>query len=152
MESNLFTHSTSALENLLTQVKPEEFSLFLKECDTDLIWSERPFTEYMRKIFREKVIRQQDVFIAADLPDHYGYKLISGEKHTTQRDTVIRICLSAHFQLEEAQMALILYGVAPLYCRFPRDAAIMLAFLNGIYDIHEVEAILKDNNLLSFVT
>ena len=51
--------------------------------------------------FKEKGILQQDVFLAADLPERYGYKLISEQKHTTQRDTILRLCLAARFDEDE---------------------------------------------------
>lgn len=106
----------------------------------------------MREKFREKGIMQQDVFLAADLSERYGYKLISEEKHTRQRDTILRICLAAEFHLDEVQEALILYGMALLHCRIPRDMAFIVAFKNRIYDIHEVDAILRENNLPPFLT
>lgn len=31
----------------------------------------------------------------ADIPERYGYKLLSGEKHTRQRDVILRICYAA---------------------------------------------------------
>ena len=31
----------------------------------------------------------------ADIPERYGYKLLSGEKHTRQRDVILRICCAA---------------------------------------------------------
>lgn len=91
------------------------------------------------------------MFIAADLSDRYGYKLISEQKHTVRRDIILRICLAAEFHLDEAQEALILYGMAPMYERFPRDAAFIVAFNNRIFDIHDVETFLRDNGLPSFL-
>jgi len=95
---------------------------------------------------------QQNVFLAADMSERYGYKLISGQKHTTERDTIIRLCLAAEFLLDEVQEALILYGMAPLYAKLPRDAAFIIAFSHRIYDIHDVDAILRENNLPPFLT
>ena len=34
----------------------------------------------------------------------------------------------------------------------PRDAAFIVAFNNRIYDIHDVDAILRENNLPPFLT
>ena len=115
-------------------------------------FSSRPFTDYMRMKFQEKDISQQNVFLAADLPERYGYKLISGEKRTLQRDVILRICLAAEFRLEEVQEALVLYGMAPLHARIPRDCAFIVAFSNRIYDIHDVDAILRENDLPPFLT
>ena len=116
-----------------------------------LIRGERPWAAYMRAKFREKDVLQQEVFLAADLSERYGYKLIAEEKHTTQRDVILRLCLAAHFRLDETQEALILYGMAPLLGRIPRDAAFIVAFQNRIYDIHDVDAILRENDLPPFL-
>ncbi len=142
---------TSMQEHLL-QIKPDEFPAFLSQHVDSLIKSDRPFTDYMRVKFREKGITQQNIFLAADLPERYGYKLISGEKRTEQRDVIIRICLAAEFHLDEVQEALCLYGMAPLHYRIPRDMAFIVAFNNRIYDIHDVDAILRANDLPPFLT
>ena len=56
---------------------------------------------------------------------------------------ILRLCLAARFRLEEVQEALILYGMAPLHGRFPRDAALMVAVQNGVFDLREVNALLE---------
>ena len=143
---------TAHLMEQLLQAKPEEFTNFLALHESAMIRSKRPFTDYMRRIIQKKGMTQQNVFLAADIPERYGYKLISGQKHTTERDTIIRLCLAAEFKLEEVQEALILYGMAPLYEKLPRDAAFIVAFNNRIYDIHDVDAILRENDLPPFLT
>lgn len=44
------------------------------------------FGDYFRDVLLTKSITQQTVFLNADIGEKYGYKLISGEKHTKQRD------------------------------------------------------------------
>ena len=114
-------------------------------------FSTRPFTDFMRQTFREKKLSQKEIFIRADLDDRYGYKLISGEKQTLQRDTILRICLAAEFTLGETQEALVLYGMAPLYHRIRRDTAFIVAFCNGVYDIHDMDRILRENDMPPFL-
>ena len=140
------------LSEQLVSITLGELPGFLARHESEMIRSNRPFTDYMRKKLREKGISQQNAFLAADLPERYGYKLIAQLKHTVKRDTIIRICLAAEFYLEEVQEALILYGMAPLYGRIPRDAAFIVAFCNRIYDIHDVDAILRENDLPPFLT
>ena len=142
----------AGLQEMLLQIRPEAFPEFLAEHGDEMIRSSRPFTEFMRARFREKGLLQQDVFLAANLPERQGYRLISGEKHTNNRDVILRLCLAARFRLDEVQEALILYGMAPLDARFPRDAAFMLAFHNRIFEIYEVDAILRASNLPPFLT
>ena len=83
------------------------------------------------------------MFLAADLSENYGYKLIAEEKHTQKRDTILRLCMAARFRLEEVQEALILYGMAPLYGRLTRDAVLTVAIQNGIYDLCAVNRLLE---------
>ena len=139
-------------EEQLLQLTLAEFPAFLERQEANLIRSDRPWADYMRAKFREKGVLQQHIFLAADLPERYGYKLIAEKKHTTQRNVILRLCLAAEFLLDETQMALILYGMAPLCGRIPRDAAFIVAFQNKIYNIHEVDAILRENDLPPFLT
>ena len=139
-------------EEELLRVTPAEFPAFLRRQEGKLIRGEKPWAAYMRAKFREKDVLQQEVFLAADLSERYGYKLIAEEKHTTQRDVILRLCLAAQFRLDETQEALILYGMAPLLGRIPRDAAFIVAFQNRIYDIHDVDAILRENDLPPFLS
>lgn len=106
-----FEEVNKSLNATITQLSPDELPQYLSQQE----FSRRPFTDFMRQTFRKKKISQKEVFIRADLDDRYGYKLISGEKQTQQRDTILRICLAAEFTLVEAQEALVLYGMAPLY-------------------------------------
>ncbi len=143
---------TATMMEQLLQTTPEEFPAFLLQHKSGLIRSKRPFTDFIRKTIKKKGMTQQNVFLAADISERFGYKLISGQKHTTERDTIIRLCLAAEFCLEEVQEALILYGMAPLYAKLPRDAAFIVAFSHRIYDIHDVDAILRENDLPPFLT
>ena len=92
-------------------------------------------------------ITQQIVFLKADIPERYGYKLLSGEKHTRQRDVIIRICYAAELTLQQTQRALRKYGMPELYAKVPRDALIMIAFNERPGSIIEVNTLLKTNNL-----
>lgn len=145
--------TTMNLAEQLVKITPEEFPEFLARNESELIRCKHPFAGYMRKKLREKDITQQNLFLAADLSERYGYKLISEQKHTVKRDVIIRFCLAAKFNLEEAQEALLLYKMPELYWRFPRDAAFIVAFSNKIYDIHQVDSmLLRKNNLPPFLT
>ena len=138
---------SKTLNAATVQLSPAELPAYL----ASQTFSLRPFTDFMRKTFHEKRITQKEIFIRADLDDRYGYKLISGEKQTQQRDTILRICLAAEFTLGEAQEALVLCGMAPLYEKIRRDIAFIVAFSNRIYDIHDVDAMLRENDLPPFL-
>ena len=137
--------TTDALDDILKDCRPETAGQFLAEQKARMAESEKPFAAYMRKTLRHKKIRQQDVFLAANISEGYGYKLISEEKHTVQRDVIIRLCLAAHFTLNEAQRALKLYGMSELYSRVCRDAVLIIAFNSGVYEIDSVDDMLVKN-------
>ncbi len=94
---------------------------------------------------KENRVLQQNVFLAADISENYGYKLIAEEKRTRQRDVILRLCLAAQFRPEEVQEALLRYGMAPLWWRFPRDAVLLAAFGSGVYDLEKVNALLQQH-------
>ena len=74
---------------------------YLKEHADSIMRSDRPFSKYMRAVIRKKGLKHRDVFLWADIPERYGYKLTSEEKRTRQRDVILRICYAAEFTLDE---------------------------------------------------
>ena len=83
----------------------------------------------------------------ADIPERYGYKLLSGEKHTRQRDVILRICYASELTLKETQRALRKYGMPELYAKISRDAMIMIAFNERPGSIIDVNALLKEHGM-----
>lgn len=139
--------STFELENILKGTHYKNINNYLKENENELLDESKEFSKYMRNLIKVKNIRQQDVFIQADIPERYGYKLLSEEKRTKQRDVILRICYASNFTLEETQKALKIYGMPQLYARIPRDAILMIAFNEHPGSIIEVNQLLKDNKL-----
>lgn len=147
LENETWVQAEVRLREELLRFRPEDLGLFLDREKEHLIAGPHPFADYMRDRLRKKGILQQEVFLAADLPERYGYKLLSGQKRTRQRDVILRLFLAAKFTPEEADAALILYGMAPLSARLPRDAAFLVALQNRLFDIHAVDALLRENSL-----
>lgn len=141
------TKTTEELEKVLGNTHINETSKYLSENAEELLDSERPFADYMKKIIKEKNLMQQDIFLKADIPDRYGYKLLSEEKRTKQRDVILRLCYAAELTLEETQKALKIYGMPELYARVPRDAVLMIIFNNRPGSIIDVNAYLKKNGV-----
>ena len=139
--------TTSRLDAILKNAKPQNVEEYLEEHSDDLITEKKAFAAYMRKLIRDKNLKQQDVFIASDIPERYGYKLIAEDKHTINRDIIIRLCLGAQFSLKEVQRALKLYGMSPLYARIPRDAVLIIAFNSRLYEMAEVDSLLEQHNM-----
>ncbi len=151
MKKESYEQGSRRLNEDLLSVGPDELADFLERHREDLSTSPHPFTDYMRMKFREKGVLQQNVFLAADLSENYGYKLIAEEKHTRQRDTILRLCFAARFRLEEVQEALILYGMAPLHGRLARDAVLTVAVQNAIYDLCAVNRLLQSCGLAPLI-
>lgn len=134
--------TTNILTDILTQTNPDQLNDYFDTQSNKLITEERPFTTYMREMFHKKRIKQQDVFSAADISLGYGYKLISEEKKSKQKDVILRLCIAARFDLNETQHALQLYGMAPLYPKFQRDSVLIVALNHGIHEIDKVNEML----------
>lgn len=140
--------TTNSLTNVLRKTKPERIDEYLRNNSGELLNGDHPFSVYMKNCIKEKGLQQKDVFLAADISDGYGYKLLSEEKHTKQRDMILRLCLGAKLTLEETQRALKIYGMSPLYSRLPRDAVIIVAIESGIYEISQLNQLLAEHNEL----
>ena len=139
--------STDELEKILGSTHINEVSAYLKSNEESIISNEYAFHEYISKLIKLKNLRKQDVFLAADVPEKYGYKLLSGEKHTKQRDVILRLCYASELTLEETQKALKLYRMPELYAKIPRDAMIMIAFNERPGSIIDVNSFLKNNGM-----
>jgi len=137
----------NTLEERLKGLRMQDIEQFLEDNKKEMLKEERAFADYMRAKIKEKGLSQQDVFLKADIPERYGYKLISQEKHTKQRDIIIRICYAAGFTLDETQRALHLYQMPELFPEFARDAMIMVAINDRPGSIIELNMMLKRNGM-----
>ncbi len=139
--------STTALDGVLKQLEPDGIDAYLNAYTSDLVHEEHPFSGYMRGLIRAKNLTQREVFERADLPDRYGYRLLTQEKNTKQRDYILRLCFGARLSLEESQRALKLYGMSELYARIPRDAVLMIALNREMYEIEAVNDLLISHGM-----
>lgn len=139
--------STRELENVLRKTHISEIHDFLKENSESILSEDRPFSNYMKMKLKEKGLKQQDVFLFADIPERYGYKILSEEKRTRQRDIILRLCYAAKLTLDETQQALRIYKMPELYVKIPRDAILMVCFNERPGSIIDVNAYLIQNNI-----
>lgn len=144
--------STEELEHILGQTSTAGIGDYLEQNAGSLLNETKPFSAYMHEMLRKYAKTQQEVFLQADFPERFGYKLLSEEKRTKQRDYIIRICYAMGMTLEETQKALTLYGMAPLYARIPRDAVLMIAFNRHRGTILDVNALLSSHKLPTLKT
>ena len=139
--------STKELENALGSTHVSDFEKFYHENRDDMNMEMDSFSVYIKDLLRAKGLTQQKVFLLADIPERYGYKLLSGEKHTKQRDVILRICYAAECTLEETQKALRKYEMPQLYAKIPRDALLMIIFNERPGSIIDANTLLKKNGM-----
>lgn len=139
--------NTDELDNALESTHLDEFENFCADNEADMLGEIKAFSEYMRGIIEKKGVKRQNIFLNADIPERYGYKIISEDKRTRQRDVILRICYAADFTLAETQRALRIYGMPELYSKIPRDALLMIIFNERPGTILEVNSILKHHNM-----
>ena len=139
--------NTSELTEILGNTHVSGFEGYLKDNRESIVEEKQSFYCYIRELLAEKGLKQQTVFLKADIPERYGYKLLSGEKHTRQRDVILRICYAAEFTLRETQCALEEYRMPQLYPKVPRDALLMIIFNERPGDIIEVNELLIQNKM-----
>lgn len=139
--------TTDELKKILGSTRIDNIQEFISAQKDSIVHTDRPFCEYVKGLIKEKGLKLQEVFLEADIPERYGYKLLTEEKRTRQRDVILRICYGAKMTLDETQTALRLYQMPELYPKFPRDALIMIAFNERPGTILDVNAYLRKNNM-----
>ena len=135
----VFDKTTGNLMNTLKHTSTSEVKEYLRENFKD---GEPTFSGYMDALLARKNLKRQDVLIRANLPQKYGYKLLTGETHTISRDKILSICFAMEMSLKETQRALKLYGMNELYPKIKRDVLLIVALGQKIYDIDKVNEIL----------
>ena len=139
--------STNELEDILGTTHPDGFDSYCKKHSDSMNLSSYSFQDYIKELLKSKGITQQVLFVRADIPERYGYKLLSGEKHTKQRDIILRICYCAELSLQETQRALKKYQMPELYAKIPRDALLMIAFNERPGSIIAVNELLRKHGM-----
>jgi hypothetical protein len=138
---------TNELERELGSTHLADYTAFVQNNKDSMLSDATSFSTYIKSILRKKGITQQVAFLKADIPERYGYKLLSGEKHTRQRDVILRICYASELTLKETQRALRKYDMPELYAKIPRDTLIMIAFNERPGSIIDVNALLKEHGM-----
>ena len=134
--------STDELDKQLEQTKPEQLAGYFKENNKYMPDEKKGFYYYMKDVIDSKNKRMKDIYRDSGTPEKFGSQILSGEKHTTDRDLIIRLCIAGHFSLNEINRALKIYEMSPLYSKDRRDAAIIVAVNNRKYDLADIDDIL----------
>ena len=133
---------TADLDALLETMRPDQAAEFFEENREELADEGKAFYYYMKNAFDAKSLKLKDIYSFAGVSESWGEKILRMEKHTKNRDLIIRFCIAGHFSLRETNRALKLYGMTPLYSRNKRDVCIILAINNRIFDLSQVDDLL----------
>ena len=133
---------TADLDALLETMRPDQAAEFFEENREDMADEGKAFYYYMKNAFDAKSLKLKDIYSFAGISESWGEKILRMEKHTKNRDLIIRFCIAGHFSLRETNRALKLYGMTPLYSRNKRDVCIILAINNRIFDLSQVDDLL----------
>ena len=139
---------TEELEELLERTSPGELNAYLKDNARYLADEKKAFYYYMKDMLEEHRVKLKDVYSFAGVSESYGSKILTMEKHTTDRDLILRFCIAGHLLLDETNRALKLYGMRELYAKDPRDACLIVALLNRNYDMGVIDSLLEEQGLL----
>lgn len=134
---------TNELDEILEKTSLDQIDSYRKENSRFLADEEKGFRYFMKTTLEDKNIKMKDVYTYADVTESYGSKILRMEKHTSNRDLIIRLCLAGHFTLLEMNRALKLYGFSELYSKNPRDTCLIVAVNHRVYDIYEIDRILE---------
>ena len=138
---------TDELDELLKNTKPEQAASYIQKNRRYLAEGEKAFYYYMKTVIEETGIKLKEVYSFAGFTENYGGKLLRMEKHAKNRDHIIRLCVAGHFNLDEINRALKLYQYRELYSKDPRDACIIIAINNRVYDLYKIDEMLEKNGM-----
>ena len=138
---------TAVLFKKLDGIKMEDIPHYLEDNRAELKDDSKAFYYHMKNTIEKKGLFLKDVYLSAGVSESYGGKIITMEKHTKNRDLIIRLCLAGRFDLTETNRALKLYGMSELYPKISRDACIIVAINNHIFDMLRVDECLRSEGL-----
>lgn len=139
--------STYEVEEILKSMRPDQLQQFYKENSSSMIDEKKAFYYYMKDIVEAKRIFFKDIYIQSGVSESYGEQLMRMEKHTKNRDLIIRFCIAGHFSVDETSKALKLYGMSPLYGKDRRDACLITEINNRHYDMFKIDERLEEYGL-----
>ena len=138
---------TDELDELLDNTKISELDKYIEDNRQYMADEKKSFYYYFKDVLDKKNIKLKDVYSFAGLSESYGGQVIRMEKHSANRDTIIKLCVAGHFSWDEINRALKLYGFNELYSKNSRDACIILAVKNRVFDFASINDMLTEQGL-----
>ncbi len=135
---------TNELNKLLESMKPDEIDEYIKN-NRKYLAEGKAFYYYFKDVIDSKSIKLKDVYIQAGVSESYGGQIVRMEKHVRNRDLILRLCIAGHFNWDETNRALKLYGLNELYAKDHRDACLILEINNRIFDIDKINEYLSEH-------
>ncbi|KUO67419.1 MAG: hypothetical protein APF84_04005 [Gracilibacter sp. BRH_c7a] len=129
--------STEKMMNQLHSVK--DFSAFSNDHEDDFI--SPSLAAHIQALIEEKTLVKTEVIKRANLDRVYGYQIISGRRMPS-RDKLIQLAIGLELDVEGTQTLLKMGGMAPLYAKIKREAAIIFCINKG-YTWMETQAFLQ---------
>ncbi len=128
---------TSSMVNQLNSIK--DFEHFAEDHKDDFL--RVSLSDHIQTLIETKNLAKADVIRTADLDRVYGYQIISGKRVPT-REKLIQLSFGLELDLDETQVLLKIAGLAPLYARIKREAAIIFC-KNRHYSLMKTQAFLQ---------
>lgn len=139
--------STDELDELLENTAVSDLDKYIKDNREYLADDKKSFYYYFKDVLEKKNIKLKDVYSFAGLSESYGGQIIRMEKHSANRDTIIKLCIAGHFSWDEISRALKLYGYNELYSKNSRDACIIMAVKSRVFDFGKIDDMLTEQGL-----
>ena len=130
-------NTTQDLTNALKH--GESFFVYRVNYKRDLI-TKSP-RQYLNERLARSGLTMKEVHKRSGL-DSYFYRIFNGDRNPT-RDKLLRVIISMELNVDEVQDILRIYGLAPLYPRLHRDAAIMFG-INKKLNVMEMNLFLDE--------
>ena len=122
---------------LMKRGRVDEIQLFMSQQSGAK--EDEQFTSYIDELIRSKKMSRAKIAAQIGLSKDYMYKVLRGDKKTSERDYIIAICISMKATLLETQKALRLYPFPILDISDERSTIIMAAIQTGVewYTLNE---------------
>ena len=134
-------NSTEEMLNELSSLR--DFQKFSIQHQNEFINTHLP--AHLLKLLQQKNISKAQVIHQANLDRVYGYQIFNGTR-TPTREKLLQLAFGFRLSLEETQEILKIAGVAPLYAKIKREAAIIFC-LNKKYSLDEAQEFLFQADL-----
>lgn len=100
------------------------------------------FTQFMDQMLDEYKISRKQMAVRAGLSVDYCYKLLRGDKKTTERDYILAMCIATGMNLAQTQHALRIYGM-PLLAQSDLRGLLISYAIDQHYSIEQLNDLLE---------